>query len=213
MGHPESYTALDIVARYKRMKGFCVLHPMGWDSFGLPAERAAMKTGEHPPRHHRPEHRPVQGAAAAPRLSYDWDREIRTSDVDYYRWTQWIFLKLHEQGLAYLADVPVNWCPARARCSPTRRSRTASTWRRRPGRAQGDAPVDAQDHRVRRRLVDDLEGLDWPSSVIQMQRTGSGAPWVPRSTLPWTATTPRSPCSPPVPTPSRRHLLCARARA
>ena len=112
VGHLEGYTATDIVSRYKRMRGFNVLHPMGWDAFGLPAEQYAVKTGVHPAI------TTAQNIATFKRqmkrvgLSYDWERELSTTDQDYYRWTQWIFLKLFERGLAYVAEVPVNWCPA-----------------------------------------------------------------------------------------------------
>ncbi len=112
VGHPEGYTATDILARYKRMRGFNVLHPMGWDAFGLPAEQYAIETGTHPrettARNIATFRRQIQSLG----FSYDWDREISTCDPSYYRWTQWIFLKLYERGLAYMAEVPVNWCPA-----------------------------------------------------------------------------------------------------
>ncbi len=112
VGHLEGYTATDIVSRYKRMSGFNVLHPMGWDAFGLPAEQYAVKTGIHPAI------TTAQNIATFKRqmkrvgLSYDWEREFSTTDPDYYRWTQWIFLQLFKRGLAYVAEVPVNWCPA-----------------------------------------------------------------------------------------------------
>ena len=111
VGHAEGYTATDIVSRYKRMRGFNVMHPTGWDAFGLPAEQYAIKTGVHPAV------TTAQNVANYRRqmkrigLSYDWDREVDTTDPAYYRWTQWIFLKLFERGLAYVAEVPVNWCP------------------------------------------------------------------------------------------------------
>ena len=94
------------------MQGFNVLHPMGWDAFGLPAERAAVRENLHPAEITAAQHRHLPAPDQAPRLSYDWDREVNTSSPDYYRWTQWIFLKLYEKGLAYMAEVPVNWCPA-----------------------------------------------------------------------------------------------------
>ena len=112
VGHPLSYTAVDIVARYKRMKGFNVLNPMGWDAFGLPAERAAVREGRHPRDITRENISNFRRQLLQLGLSIDWDREVNTSAEDYYRWTQWIFLKLHERGLAYLAEVPVNWCPS-----------------------------------------------------------------------------------------------------
>ncbi|MCC7110149.1 MAG: class I tRNA ligase family protein, partial [Deltaproteobacteria bacterium] len=112
VGHPEGYTATDVVARLKRMQGHWVLHPMGWDAFGLPAERAAMREGIHPAiitkRNVDNFRRQIQRLG----FSYDWEREVDTSSPDYYRFTQWIFLKLYDKGLAYLAEVPVNWCPA-----------------------------------------------------------------------------------------------------
>jgi len=177
VGHPESYTALDIVARYKRMKGFCVLHPMGWDAFGLQTERAAVREGRHPAD--------IAGENIArfkvqlKRLgySYDWDREISTTDPDYYRHTQWIFQKLHEMGLAYLAEVPVNWCPAQGTVLANEEvvdGRYVET---------GD-PVERRSMKqwmlkitaYAQRLLDDLEGLDWPAGVLEMQRN-----WIGRS--------------------------------
>ena len=112
VGHPEGYTATDIIARTKRMQGFNVLHPMGWDAFGLPAERAAVREQKHPADITQRNIKNFKQQIKRLGLSYDWSREICTSDPAYYRWTQWIFLKLYEKGLAYLAEVPVNWCPA-----------------------------------------------------------------------------------------------------
>ena len=108
VGHPEGYTATDILARYKRMRGFNVLHPMGWDSFGLPAERYAMRTGIHPALTTRRNIETFRGQVRRLGFSYDWDREIATTDPGYVRWTQWIFLKLCARGLAYQAEVAVN---------------------------------------------------------------------------------------------------------
>ena len=177
VGHPESYTALDIVARHKRMTGHAVLHPMGWDSFGLPAERAAMKTGEHP--------RDITARNIArfkhqlQRLgfSYDWDREVATSDVSYYRWTQWIFLKLHEQGLAYLADVPVNWCPAQGTVLSNEEVENGVY-------VETGDPVERRNMKqwmlkitaYAERLEADLADVDWPEHVKEMQRN-----WIGRS--------------------------------
>ena len=113
VGHPEGYTATDIVARYKRMRGFNVLHPMGWDAFGLPAEQHADADRHAPARHHRSATSPPSGASSRCSASrYDWTREVDTTDPGYFKWTQWIFLQLFERGLAYQAEVPVNWCPA-----------------------------------------------------------------------------------------------------
>lgn len=111
VGHPEGYTATDIFCRYKRMAGFNVLHPMGWDAFGLPAEQYAIKTGTHPSLTTKTNVDNFRRQIRALGFSYDWDREIDTTDPNYYRWTQWIFLKLYEKGLAYEAETPVNWCP------------------------------------------------------------------------------------------------------
>ena len=112
VGHPEGYTATDILCRYKRMKGFNVLHPMGWDAFGLPAEQYAVETGTHPAVTTKKNVDRFREQIRALGFSYDWDREINTTDPKYYKWTQWIFEKLYEKGLAYVAEVPVNWCPA-----------------------------------------------------------------------------------------------------
>ena len=177
VGHPESYTALDIVARYKRMKGFNVLNPMGWDAFGLPAERAAVREGRHPADITRENVDNFRQQLKALGFSYDWDREISTSSVDYYRWTQWIFLKLHEQGLAYMADVPVNWCPAlgtvlaNEEVQDGRYVETGDVVERRNMKQwMLRITVYAQ------RLLDDLDGLDWPAGVLEMQRQ-----WIGRS--------------------------------
>ena len=177
VGHPEGYTATDIVARMKRMQGFNVLHPMGWDAFGLPAERHAVRTGEHPAvitgKNCDNFRRQIQSLG----LSYDWDREISTTDVDYVRWTQWIFLQLYKEGLAYPAEVAVNWCPALGTVlanEEVKDGRYVDT---------GD-PVEKRKMRqwmlkitlYAQRLLDDLEGLDWPESVKTMQRE-----WIGRS--------------------------------
>ncbi len=112
VGHLEGYTATDIFSRYKRMRGFNVLHCTGWDAFGLPAEEYARKTGVHPAITTRENIANFRRQMKRMGLSHDWDREVDTTDPAYYRWTQWIFLKLFERGLAYVAEVPVNWCPA-----------------------------------------------------------------------------------------------------
>ena len=112
VGHPEGYTATDIISRYKRMKGFNVLHPMGWDAFGLPAENFAIKTGQHPRDITRRNVATFKRQIKSLGLSYDWTREINTTDTDYVRWTQWIFLQLFHKGLAYESEMAVNWCPA-----------------------------------------------------------------------------------------------------
>ncbi|MCL2472506.1 MAG: class I tRNA ligase family protein, partial [Treponema sp.] len=112
VGHPEGYTATDIYCRYLRMNGYNVLHPMGFDAFGLPAENYAIKMGVHPAKTTASNISHFRKQIKALGFSYDWDRELITSDEDYYRWTQWIFLKLYERGLAYEAESPINWCPS-----------------------------------------------------------------------------------------------------
>ena len=112
VGHPKGYVATDVVARAKRMMGFNVLRVMGWDSFGLPTERQAVRENKHPREITRRNIATFKQQLSTLGLSYDWSRELATSDPRYYKWTQWIFLKLYEKGLAYQAEVPVNWCPA-----------------------------------------------------------------------------------------------------
>ena len=112
VGHPEGYTATDILARYKRMRGHNVLHPMGWDAFGLPAEQYAIQTGTHPAATTNANIARFRQQLKSLGFSYDWEREVSTCEPEYYRWTQWIFLQLFGRGLAYQAEVPVNWCPA-----------------------------------------------------------------------------------------------------
>ncbi|MDP6850974.1 MAG: class I tRNA ligase family protein, partial [Planctomycetota bacterium] len=166
VGHPKGYTATDIMARYKRHQGFNVLHPMGWDAFGLPAEQYAIQTGTHPAEttaknvnHFRSQ---LQGLG----LSYDWDREVNTTDPNYYRWTQWIFSKLYERGLAYQAEVPVWWCEelgtvlANEEVIDGRSERGDHPCVKRPLR-QWMLKITAYAER----LLDDLNGLDWPDSV------------------------------------------------
>ena len=109
-GHPEGYTATDVVCRMKRMQGFNVLHPMGYDSFGLPAEQYAIQTGNHPAEFTEKNIQTFESQLKSLGFSYDWDRKVSTSDPDYYRWTQWIFKQLFESGYAKYIDMPVNWC-------------------------------------------------------------------------------------------------------
>lgn len=175
VGHPEGYTATDIIARFKRMNGFNVLHPMGWDAFGLPAERAAIREGRHPAVITQENIKNFRGQIKRLGLSYDWQREIDTSKVDYYRWTQWIFLKLYEQDLAYLAEVPVNWCPAQGtvlaneEVQDGRYVETGDLVERRMMR-QWMLKITAYAER----LLSDLDGLDWPAGIIEMQRQWIG---------------------------------------
>jgi leucyl-tRNA synthetase len=177
VGHPEGYTATDVMARFKRMRGHNVLHPMGWDAFGLPAERAAVREGRHPAeittRNVDTFRRQIQRLG----FSYDWEREVNTSSPDYYRWTQWIFTKLHEKGLAYMAEVPVNWCPAlgtvlaNEEVKDGRYVETGDPVERRLMR-QWMLKITA----YAQRLLDDLDEVDWPESVKEMQRN-----WIGRS--------------------------------
>ena len=117
VGHPEGYTATDIMARYWRMLGYDVLHPMGWDAFGLPAEQHAINTGTHPSVTTYKNIETFKRQLKALGFSYDWERELATTDDDYVRWTQWIFLQLFKSGLASQSEVSVNWCPALGKCN------------------------------------------------------------------------------------------------
>ncbi len=177
VGHPEGYTATDILARYKRMRGFNVLHPMGWDAFGLPAEQYAIKTGTHPrittQRNIDNFRRQIRSLG----FSYDWSREIDTTSNDYARWTQWIFCRLYERGLAYQAEVPVNWCPELGTVLANEevidgRSEVG-------GHPVVRLPLKQWMLRITQyaeRLIDDLEDLDWPEPIKKMQRD-----WIGRS--------------------------------
>ena len=175
IGHPEGYTATDVLARMKRMQGYNVLHPMGWDSFGLTIERTAERENIHPAIVTRRNIDKFRGQIKRIGFSYDWDREISTSSPDYYRWTQWIFLKLHEKGLAYLDDIPVNWCPALGT--------VLSNEEVKDGKYVETG--DAVEQRLMRqwmlritayaeRLLEDIEELDWPEGIKEMQRNWIG---------------------------------------
>jgi leucyl-tRNA synthetase len=175
VGHPEGYTATDIVARYKRMRGYNVLHPMGWDAFGLPAEQHALNTGEHPRGFTELNINNFRRQIKSLGFSYDWDREISTTDPDYYKWTQWIFLQLYKKGLAYVAEVPVNWCPALGTVLANEEVINGVSER-------GGHPVIRKPMRqwmlkiteYAERLLEDLEELDWPESIKEMQRNWIG---------------------------------------
>jgi leucyl-tRNA synthetase len=177
VGHPEGYTATDIYCRYLRMKGYNVLHPMGFDAFGLPAENYAIKTGTHPAATTAANIEKFRSQIKALGFSYDWDREVDTSSPEYYRWTQWIFLKLFEKGLAYEAESPINWCPScktglaneEVKDGLCERCGTKVTRRR---IRQWILKITAYAER----LLADLEGLDWPEPVKLMQRN-----WIGRS--------------------------------
>ncbi|MEE9905315.1 MAG: leucine--tRNA ligase [Chlorobium sp.] len=175
VGHLEGYTASDIVARYKRSCGFNVLHPMGWDAFGLPAEQYAIKTGTHPKITTENNIRSFRETLQAMGFSYDWSREINTTDPAYFKWTQWIFLKLHEMGLAYMSDVDVNWCvelkAVLANEEVDEKIADGYTVVRKPLR-QWVLKITAYAER----LLADLDELEWPENVKQMQRN-----WIGRS--------------------------------
>ena len=171
VGHPEGYTATDIICRHKRMKGFNVLHPMGWDAFGLPAEQYALETGTHPAVTTRKNIDNFRRQIKQLGFSYDWDREVATCDADYYKWTQWIFSKLYEKGLAYMAEVPVNWCPALGTVLANEEVIDGKSERgghdviRKPMLQWILKITDYADS-----LLDGLDDLDWPEGVKNQQR-------------------------------------------
>jgi leucyl-tRNA synthetase len=175
VGHPEGYTATDIMSRYKRMLGFNVLHPMGWDSFGLPAENYAMKTGTHPDITTKKNIGTFKRQLKSLGFSYDWDREVATSDVDYYRWTQWIFVQLYNNGLAYEDEMNVNWCPALGTVLANEEVIDGKS-------EVGGHPVVQTKMKqwvlritdYAERLLEDLELVDWPESIKEMQRNWIG---------------------------------------
>ncbi|NCB65320.1 MAG: leucine--tRNA ligase [Bacilli bacterium] len=177
VGHPEGYTATDIVARAKRAQGFNVLHPMGWDAFGLPAEQYALDTGNDPADFTELNIKTFKRQIQSLGFSYDWSREINTTAPSYYRWTQWIFTKLYEQGLAYEAEVSVNWCPELGTVLANEEVVDGVSER-------GGHPVYRKPMRqwmlkitaYAERLLDDLELVDWPESIKEMQRN-----WIGRS--------------------------------
>jgi leucyl-tRNA synthetase len=175
VGHPEGYTATDITARYKRMRGFNVLHPMGWDAFGLPAENYAIKTGTHPRATTEKNINRFREQLKSLGFSYDWEREVATTDPGYYRWTQWIFLQLYKKGLAYQAEIPVNWCPALGTVLANEEVVNGKSER-------GGHPVVRKPMRqwilkitaYAERLLADLDDLDWSESIKDMQRNWIG---------------------------------------
>ncbi len=175
VGHPEGYTATDIYCRYLRMNGYAVLHPMGFDSFGLPAENYAIQTGTHPSVTTKANIDRFRTQIKSLGFSYDWDREVSTCDADYYKWTQWIFLQLWKRGLAYEAEAPINWCP---KCKTGLANEEVK-----------DGECDRCHTKVTRksirqwmlkitayadRLLEDLDGLDWSEAIKAMQRNWIG---------------------------------------
>ncbi len=175
VGHVEGYTASDIMSRYKRMKGFEVLHPMGWDAFGLPAEQYAIERGVHPRDSTRENVDNFREQLKLLGFSYDWDREVGTYDPDFYHWTQWIFLKLLEKGLAYQTEVPVNWCPALGTVLANdevidgKSERGGHPVIRRPMKQWMLRITDYAD-----RLLEGLDRIDFPESIKSMQRDRIG---------------------------------------
>lgn len=177
VGHPEGYTATDILARFKRSQGFNVLHPMGWDAFGLPAEQYALDTGNDPAEFTQKNIETFRRQINSLGFSYDWNREVNTTDPEYYKWTQWIFTKLYEKGLAYEAEVAVNWVPELGTVISNEEVIDGKSERggydviRKPMR-QWMLKITAYADR----LIDDLELVDWPESIKEMQRN-----WIGRS--------------------------------
>lgn len=178
VGHPEGYTATDIMARFKRMQGFNVLHPMGFDAFGLPAEQYALKTGNSPREFTRKNINNFRRQIKSLGFSYDWDREVNTTDPAYYKWTQWIFEQLYKKGLAYEAEIPVNWCEELGTVVANEEIIDGKTER-------GGFPVVRKPMRqwvlkitaYADRLIDDLDDIDWPEAIKEQQRN-----WIGRST-------------------------------
>jgi len=175
VGHVEGYTATDIIARYKRQKGFNVLHPMGWDSFGLPAEQYAVRTGTHPAETTKKNIDNFRRQLMALGFSYDWDRELATSDPAYYKWTQWIFTKLFERGLAYEAEMLVNYCPTLGTVLANEEVENGKA-------KEGGHPVERRPLKqwvlkitaYADRLLEDLDLLDWPDGLKKLQKNWIG---------------------------------------
>ena len=174
-GHPEGYTATDIVSRMKRMQGYNVLHPMGFDSFGLPAEQFAISTGNHPDGFTKQNIETFKGQLKMLGFSYDWDREVSTSDPEYYKWTQWIFKRLYNEGYAKYIDMPVNWCEELGTVLANDEVIDGKSER-------GGYPVIRKNMKqwvidipaYAEKLLDNLEDLDWPESTKEMQRNWIG---------------------------------------
>lgn len=175
VGHPEGYTATDILSRYKRANGYNVLHPMGWDAFGLPAEQYALDTGNDPREFTQKNIETFKRQIKELGFSYDWDREVDTTDPNYYKWTQWIFIQLYNKGLAYVDEVPVNWCPALGTVLSNEEVVDGVSER-------GGHPVERRPMRqwvlkitdYAEKLLADLDDLDWPESLKAMQRNWIG---------------------------------------
>ena len=179
VGHPEGYTATDIYCRFKRMNGFNVLHPMGWDAFGLPAEQYAIDTGTHPAETTKKNIETFRRQIQLLGFSYDWDREVDTTDPNYFKWTQWIFLQLYKKGLAYEAEVPVWWCEGCKAVLANEEVNADGTCDRKGHKEVYRRPLRQWILRITKyaeRLLKDLELVNWPESIKEQQRN-----WIGRS--------------------------------
>ena len=177
VGHPKGYIATDVMARMKQLQGHAVLHPMGWDAFGLPAEQYALKTKTHPREATKKNVATFKRQLGSLGFTYDWEREINTTDPEYYRWTQWVFLRMFQAGLAYESDEPINWCPscqtglANEDLEDGKCERCGTPVEKKPMRQWVLRITDYAD-----RLLAGLDGLDWPESIKESQRN-----WIGRS--------------------------------
>ncbi|MBB1080050.1 leucine--tRNA ligase [Limosilactobacillus sp. STM2_1] len=179
VGHPEGYTATDVMSRLKRMQGFNVLHPMGWDAFGLPAEQYALKTGHNPKEFTNKNIDHFRDQIQSLGFSYDWDREVNTTDPEYYKWTQWIFEQLYKKGLAYESEIMVNWAPDFMGGTVVANEEVEDGKTKRGGYPVYRKPMKQWVLKITAyadRLIDDLDLVDWPESVKEMQRN-----WIGRS--------------------------------
>ncbi len=180
VGHPEGYTATDIMARFKRMEGYKVLHPMGWDAFGLPAEQYALKTGHNPREFTAQNIKNFKRQIRSLGFSYDWDREINTTDPNFYKWTQWIFEQMYKKGLAYEKETLVNWAPDMMGGTVVANEEVVNGKTERGGYPVYRVPMKQWMLKITAyadRLLDDLDLIDWPESIKEMQRN-----WIGRST-------------------------------
>jgi leucyl-tRNA synthetase len=179
VGHPEGYTATDIYSRFKRMQGFNVLHPMGWDAFGLPAEQYAIKTGNDPREFTNTNIKTFKGQIERLGFSYDWEKEVNTTDPKYFKWTQWIFIQLFNKGLAEVREIEVNWCDQLGTVLANEEIRLVDGVM---VSDIGEFPVVKKPMKqwvlkiteYADKLLDDMEGLDWPASTLDMQRNWIG---------------------------------------
>lgn len=180
VGHPEGYTATDIMSRFKRMQGFEVLHPMGWDAFGLPAEQYALKTGHNPREFTAQNIKNFKRQIRSLGFSYDWDREVNTTDPKFYKWTQWIFEQMYKKGLAYEKETLVNWAPDMMGGTVVANEEVVDGKTERGGYPVYRVPMKQWMLKITAyadRLLDDLDLIDWPESIKEMQRN-----WIGRST-------------------------------